>query len=273
MNIKGKKTISICNIVKNEEKQIKGFISHIIDFADEIIIIDTGSSDGTLDIINKFIKDNPHKIKLYKYFDKEIFHYGKAKNFSMEKATKDFIIILDADERLSNNFKKNVRDFLLKKNPKVVKIKRVDDYVKHLIDYPERIIRNGNNIFYSTDEKGMVHENLNHKYESIEFDATVWHCQRWNHYIHRPQRIFFQLELQVERVPKTKTFFGHFLRGLWYFKYRFKKLYFKRKLYRDGKRGFKYSFMRSLDAFLIEFFVGLKPAEGHKYWNDKKYDN
>ena len=271
MNKKNNKkpTISVCNIVKNEEKQIKGFIFHILNFADEIIIVDTGSSDKTLEIINNFIKKNPQKIKLYNYFKKDRFHYGKAKNFSIAKAIMDFIIILDTDERLSDKFKNNIREFLKEKNPDVAKIKRIDDYLPHLIDYPERIIKNGKNVFYETDKKGMVHENLSHSYKIKEFNEPIRHSQRWNHYVYRPQRIFFQLELQVERTPKTKSFFGHFLRGLWYFKYRFKKLYFKRKLYKDGKKGFKYSFIRAFDAFLIEFFVGLKSEKNYKYWEKK----
>lgn len=270
MSSKNNITISICNIVKNEEKQIEDFLSSLVDFADEIIIVDTGSSDKTIDIIDTFVHKY-NNVKLYKYSNEGVFHYGAAKNFSISKATKDFVIILDTDERLSKGFKRDIRDFLKKKNPFVVKIKRVDDYVPNLIDYPERIVKNNKNIFYKINEEGMVHESLEHSYEPDIFNQTLWHCQKWNHYAQRPQRILFQLELQIERTPRTKSFFGHFIRGLWYFAYRFKKLYFKRKLYKDGKIGFKYSFMRAFDAFLIEFFVGLKHQGERKYWEDKKY--
>lgn len=264
-----KPTISVCNIVKNEENQIADFLFSLVDFADEIIIADTGSSDKTLEIINSFIEKYDN-IKFYKYECNGIFYYGKAKNFSIGKATKDFIIILDTDERLSQNFKSNARNFLLKQKNKVFKIKRMDEVITHLIDYPERIIKNGNNIFYEFDERGIVHETLNHSGKAGIFEEEVLHQQRWNHYIQRPQRILFQLELQIERAPKTKSFFRHFLRGVWYAQFRFKKLYFKRELYKDGAPGFKYAFMRALDAFLIEFFVGLKPKEGYKYWDVKK---
>jgi glycosyltransferase involved in cell wall biosynthesis len=264
-----KPTISICTIVKNEERQIADFLSNLINFADEIIIADTGSSDKTLDIIKNFSKKY-NNIKLYEYKSEVVFHYGKAKNFSIQHATKDFLIILDADERLSNNFKTKIRDFLVDDNLKVVKIKRVDEIIPHLIDYPERIVKNNLGISYSTDERDMVHENLDYSKKVDIFEEPIWHQQRWNHYIYRPQRIFFQLELQVERTPKTKSLFGHILRGLWYFNFRFKKLYFKRKLYKDGNVGFKYAYMRALDAFLIEFFVGLKPSGDKKYWDNKK---
>ncbi len=263
-------TISICNIVKNEKKRMKEYFSSLVNFADEIIIVDTGSSDGTLKIIEDFAQKH-NNIKLYKYYSEGVFHYGKAKNFAIEKATQDYIIVLDADEKLSDEFKNNIKNFLRQENPDVVKIKRVDDYVDHLIDYPERIIKNNKDVFYKTDEKGRVHENLKHSYEVKEFIYPVWHCQRWNHYTYRPQRIFLQLELQVERIPKTKSFIGHCIRGVWFFQYRFRRLYFKRRLYKDGKRGFKYAFMRAIDAFLIQFFVGLKPKKDFKYWESEDY--
>lgn len=264
---KNKPTISICTIVKNEERQIMDFLSNLIDFADEIIIADTGSSDETLYIIESFIKKYDN-IKLYKYESFRVFHYGKAKNFSLQQATKDFSIILDADERLSDNFKKKLRYYLTDTNSEVIKIKRVDEIISHLIDYPQRIIKNSLGILYSENKDSMVHENLDYTQKVDTFKEVVWHQQRWNHYIYRPQRILFQLELQIERTPKTKSLFGHILRGLWYFNFRFKKLYFKKRLYKDGKLGFKYSFMRALDAFLIEFFVGLRPNKNDKYWKE-----
>ncbi|MDP2750263.1 MAG: hypothetical protein Q8O89_05525, partial [Nanoarchaeota archaeon] len=171
---------------------------------------------------------------------------------------------------LSSDFKMRVRYFLRDNSPEVAKVKRVDEVVPHLIDYLERIIKNNLGIFFRSDEEGRVHEQLDYKKNSEAFDGVIWHQQRWNHYIYRPQRILFQLELQIERTPKTKSFFGHVFRGIWYFNFRFKKLYFKKCLYKDGKLGLKYSFMRALDAFLVEFFVGLKPRVNNKYWSEEK---
>ena len=104
----------------------------------------------------------------------------------------------------------------------------------HLIDYPERIIKRGSGIEYGEGPQYKVHEQLVHKAESKQFKEVIWHQQRWNNYVVRPQRILLQLELQIDRVPKTKSFLGHFLRGIWYFFHRFKKIYFTRKLYKDG---------------------------------------
>jgi len=253
-------TISVCNIIKNEENQIGGFLENLRDFSDEIILIDTGSSDNTLGII-KLEQEKNDKIKLFNYSSSGSFHYGLAKNFSLDKATKDYCIILDTDERLSEKFKKNIHNFLITEDPVVASIVRKDELLPNLIDYPERIVRRNSGIRYGTDKLSMVHEQLHNNYPVKNFPEVVWHQQRWNHYVVRPQRIFQQLELQIDRVPKTKSLFGHIIRGIWYFFYRFKKIYFTRHLYKDGMIGLKYSFMRSLDAFIIEFFVGLKPTK------------
>jgi glycosyltransferase involved in cell wall biosynthesis len=256
-------TISVCVIVKNEKSQIRGLIENIGDFADEVVIVDTGSSDGTREIVQECATSS-NKIKLFDYKNAGSFHYGIAKNFSIQNATKDYVIVLDADERLNDNFKNNLKDFLLKKKPLVASIVRKDELLPHLIDYPERIIQRSSGILYGTGDQSKVHEQLSHNVSVEKYSETVWHQQRENHYVIRPQRIFSQLELQIDRVPKTKSLIGHIIRGLWYFCYRFNKLYFKRGLYKDGVLGFKYTFMRSLDAFLIELFVGLRPSKNKK---------
>lgn len=264
-------TISVCTIVKNERERIENFLASLVDFTDEIVIVDTGSTDDTVVCIENFI--SAHKsanIHLLKYIASGGFHYGIAKNFSIDSATKDYVIVLDVDERLSDEFKQTVRGFILDQKPIVANVIRKDELLPHLIDFPERIIKSDSGIRYGLDELSRVHEQLVHTVQAKSFSGVIFHEQRWNHYVVRPQRIFFQLELQVDRIPKTKSFFGHFLRGIWYFFYRFKKIYLVRKLYKDGTLGFKYAFMRSLDAFLVELFVGLKPSRGVKYRESKR---
>lgn len=267
-------TISVCTIVKNERDRIDDFLASLVDFVDEIVIVDTGSTDDTIIHIENFI--SIHKsanIRFFKYVSTGGFHYGIAKNFSIDNATKDYVIVLDADERLSDEFKKEIRNFLLNEKPLVASVVRKDELLPHLIDFPERVVRHDSGIRYGLNDSSKVHEQFTHNVQVKNFSGVIFHEQRWNHYIMRPQRIFFQLELQIDRVPKTKSFFGHFLRGIWYFFYRFKKIYVTRRLYKDGVLGFKYAFMRSLDAFLVELFVGLKPSEGKQYWDQDTHNN
>ncbi|MEG2787580.1 MAG: glycosyltransferase family 2 protein [Romboutsia sp.] len=86
------KSLSICMIVKNEEKNISRCLESIKEIADEIIIVDTGSSDKTVDICKKY------NVKLINYEWNNDF--SEARNVSLEHATKDYILCLDADEEI-----------------------------------------------------------------------------------------------------------------------------------------------------------------------------
>lgn len=97
--------ISLCMIVKNEEKYIKMCLENAMKLADEAIIVDTGSTDRTKEIIKEF--DSNIKIIDYKWED----DFSKARNISLEAATGDWILMLDADEKLLCDAER-VRDVL-----------------------------------------------------------------------------------------------------------------------------------------------------------------
>ncbi len=84
--------ISACIISFNEEKKIEDCLKSLQAVVDEIIIIDSNSTDKTLEIAKK-------------YTDKIFLHdfqgYGKQKNWATSKATNNWVISLDCDERLS----------------------------------------------------------------------------------------------------------------------------------------------------------------------------
>lgn len=85
-------TISLCMIVKNEDAFLDQCLKSIKDYVDEIIIVDTGSTDGTVEIARRFT-------------DKLYFHawensFSKARNQSIAYATGDWIFIMDADEEM-----------------------------------------------------------------------------------------------------------------------------------------------------------------------------
>lgn len=84
------KTISLCMIVKNEENTLERCLKSVQDIADEIIVVDTGSTDRTMEIASKFT----NKIYEFSWID----DFSKARNYSFSKATKDYILWLDADD-------------------------------------------------------------------------------------------------------------------------------------------------------------------------------
>lgn len=85
--------ISVCLIVKNEEKNIERCLESIIDLSEEIIVVDTGSTDNTIPLAKSY----GAKVIEYTWNN----DFSDARNKSLEYATKDWILFLDADECLS----------------------------------------------------------------------------------------------------------------------------------------------------------------------------
>lgn len=85
-------SVSACMIVKNEEEMLPECLDSIRDWVDEIIIVDTGSTDKTVEIAESY--------------GAKLFHqpwegnFSKHRNYSIQQATSDWIFIIDADERM-----------------------------------------------------------------------------------------------------------------------------------------------------------------------------
>lgn len=96
--------ISVCMIVKNEEKVLKRCLDSLAGIYDELIIVDTGSTDSTKEIASAYtdlIFDFPW-----------VNDFSKARNFAFSKATMEYVYSADADEVLDED---NRRKFLVLK--------------------------------------------------------------------------------------------------------------------------------------------------------------
>lgn len=85
-------TVSLCMIVKNEEDTIERCLDTVHDLVDEINIVDTGSSDNTIEIAKKYTERVFH----FKWTG----NFADARNESFRHATKEYILFLDADDVL-----------------------------------------------------------------------------------------------------------------------------------------------------------------------------
>ncbi|HHV12402.1 MAG TPA: glycosyltransferase family 2 protein [Clostridiales bacterium] len=85
-------TVSLCMIVKNEESTIERCLNSVADIVDEIIIVDTGSTDRTKELCSTYTE------KIYDY--QWINDFSAARNYSYSFATMDYILWLDADDIL-----------------------------------------------------------------------------------------------------------------------------------------------------------------------------
>ena len=86
-------TLSVCMIVKNEEKFLESCLRSVQGLADEIIIVDTGSTDRTKEIALQFTST----VYDFTWCD----DFAVARNESLKYATGDWILVLDADEELA----------------------------------------------------------------------------------------------------------------------------------------------------------------------------
>lgn len=121
-------------IVKNEEQTLAKALGCTLGFADEIIIIDTGSTDKTKEIALQFTD----KVYDFEWID----DFSAARNFSFSKASGDYLMWLDADDIISDEEAEAIRNLKEKLAPETdvvfmrYKISETFSY------YRERIIRN-----------------------------------------------------------------------------------------------------------------------------------
>lgn len=149
--------ISACAIMKNEISHVEAWLDNVRCFAQEIIVVDTGSTDGT----NEFLAKQPN-VKLISY---EWQHdFAQAKNVALKEATGDWLVFTDADECFYHP--KNIIEYLRQLDKQYADmdvifcpIDNIDaDNNNEIInsDVVPRIIRNHVGIKYM----GAVHEQL-----------------------------------------------------------------------------------------------------------------
>jgi glycosyltransferase involved in cell wall biosynthesis len=114
-------TLSVVLSTINEESNIGLCLNSVKSIADEIVVVDEESTDKTRDIARKY------GAKVYKVKHEEIFH--KTKQKALDRATGDWILQLDADERVTRKLAREIREELRIKNHKL-KIKSFEDKKK-----------------------------------------------------------------------------------------------------------------------------------------------
>ena len=94
--------LSAIIICKNEEKDIEGAIQSLL-WADEILIVDSYSTDKTLAIAGNY----PVKI-----LQRTFANYSRQRNWALDQSTNDWILMLDADERITPELENEIKDLL-----------------------------------------------------------------------------------------------------------------------------------------------------------------
>ena len=85
-------TISLCTIFRDEEEFLPDFLDLLENFVDELVLVDTGSIDKSLQIIH----DRGHETHYFEWVN----HFSKARNHCLALATSDWLLMLDVDDRI-----------------------------------------------------------------------------------------------------------------------------------------------------------------------------
>ncbi|HDK7167341.1 glycosyl transferase [Clostridium sporogenes] len=243
--------ISLCLIVKNEEETLLKCLDSAKNIAQEIIIIDTGSTDRTKEIALNFTD------KVYDFTWCNDF--SKARNFSISKASNDWILVLDADEVVTDFDIRDIESFCSQDNKNVVgRLKRINEYEDEqgIKRYIERVNRVLNKNFFTYE--GIIHEQIvstnKKKYVTKNINLIVDHIGYSKEVLNRTNKIQRNIELLKKALKKDfKDPYLHYQLG---------KSYFMGKDYDNAYISFKKA-IYLVDDFNYEYAEDLVESYGY----------
>jgi len=128
--------LSVVIITYNEEKCIKRCLESVKEIADEILVVDSFSTDKTKDICKAF---GTH------FIENKFEGHIQQKNFAAKQATYNYVLSIDADEVLSDELKENVKNIKNNFTSDGYFFKRLNNYCGHWINhsgwYPDKKLR------------------------------------------------------------------------------------------------------------------------------------
>ncbi|MDU9693823.1 glycosyltransferase [Priestia aryabhattai] len=145
--------ITVALMVKNEKTNLVETVPFFKEHFEEVLIIDTGSTDGTVDYLKE------QKINLLQ--TKWNYSFADVRNELIKAATGDYILMLDADERINEEFVEQMKEAIqsndLSYEVKILNI--TDDNKLNSTHINIRLFKNDGNFYY----EGNIHEQLKHK--------------------------------------------------------------------------------------------------------------
>ena len=258
--------VSACVITKNEEKNIGKWLQEMSLLADEMIVVDTGSTDSTVNMAKKA------GAKVFNF--EWINDFSAAKNYAIEKATGDWILFLDADEYFTEATRKNVRP-LLETNYKKdnvgsirCRLTNIDvDRKNKIVDamVQVRIFKNIPQIRYH----GKIHENIKNTGKAIGMifsnDIEIYHTGYSSSIIKSKseRNLKFLLEKKEIEGDSTSVISGlmdsYMTLGNYEEAYKYAKMAVERNIVFFGLEGHEYEILINSLAQLVS--KGKEPIE------------
>ncbi|MDO4449465.1 MAG: glycosyltransferase family 2 protein [Moraxella sp.] len=208
-----KSTLSLVMICKNESKHLKACLDTVHDIVDEIIILDSGSTDNTQEIAEQY------GAKWYVNTDWQGF--GKQRQLAQSYATSDYVLVLDADERLEQPLRQAIVDVLKEplQTDKVFNIARVNTFCGVEVQprkwYTDKLARLYSNQDFRYSDL-QVHESLDQKGKpSHTLDGYLPHITNddLHHFLLKNIRYSHDWASEKHQKGKKISLFGMLLRS------------------------------------------------------------
>jgi|SRR3989344_2784836 len=242
--------ISVVLAVYNEEKNLSECLNSVKDLADEIVIVDGGSKDKTLEVAKKF------NARIIKTGNPQNFHINK--NIAIDAASKDWILQLDADEIVPKELVKEIKEACSQTDKNGYWIPRKNLFLGRFLtkggqypDYTLRLYRKGKGRLPGKDvhEQAIVEGRvgyLKHEFLHLKDKFFSIYLQRFNRYTDLLATQLYDSGFTINLTSFTnyiliKPFF-------WFF-----KSYLRHRGYIDGFPGFIFALFSSF-RFPVAYF-------------------
>jgi glycosyltransferase involved in cell wall biosynthesis len=209
--------ISVVIITYNEERNLARCLDSIKDIADEIVVVDSNSTDNTIAIASTY---NARVIQ------HPFLGYGEQKNFATKQACNDWILSLDADEALTPDLRQSIRE--IKNGPEfmVYQMSRLTNYcgkwIRHCGWYPDKQTRLYNRTMGKWEEKKVheywrLDEDEKEKYGNLKGDLLHYSFRSINEHLTKIEKYSELAARESVENGRNATLFKIYFSPKWHF--------------------------------------------------------
>jgi len=254
--IQSKKNVKISAVIItfNEEEHLEKCLESLIDVADEIVVVDSYSTDKTKEICNRYkVRFIEHKFE----------GYIEQKNYAISTASYDYILSLDGDEALSNELKNSILEVKQNWVCDGYFSNRLNNYcgqwIRHSDWYPDkklRLFKKGSGEWKGINPHDSYTLKKNKKPGKLNGDLLHWIYRDYKEHKQKVDNFSTIAAGAYYKLGKKSSIIKIFFRPTW----AFFKAYFLRLGFLDGKNGYRIC----LQTFLVTY---LKYKKLYKLWH------
>lgn len=239
-------TISVAMIVKNESQDLAKCLETVKDWVNEIVILDSGSTDNTKEIALSY------GAKFYENTDWPGF--GKQRQLAQQYVTSDYVLWLDADERVTLALRESILNAVAQDRANTVyQLPRVSEVfgraIRHSGWYPDYVVRLYRTNYAQYGDE-LVHEKVHYpagtKVEKLTGDLEHFTYKSIHHYLVKSAGYGKAWADQRQAKGKKATLF----QGVTHALSCFLKMYVFRAGFLDGKQGFLLAVLSAHSTFV-----------------------